>query len=201
MNIFPLGLAEGNFFDMKVIRQADFSSSKWSGGTTTQWVISPENASLQERNFDWRISSAQVETEESDFTLFEGYERILIPLEGTLEMEHQTPNGSIRQKVGEFELARFSGSWPTKGKGKLTDFNLIFKSIYNPKIHISSFGEETALKIEETVSVVVVLQGAVRWNNETIKFPVILLNTAHQASEITCLPGSRLIFIEINPAG
>lgn len=185
---------------MKVIRQADFLSSKWSGGTTTQWLIFPENATLQERNFDWRISSAQVETEVSDFTLFEGYERILIPLKGALEMEHQTPNGSIRQKVAEFELARFSGSWPTTGKGKLTDFNLIFKPTYNPRIHISRFDEETVLHIEEITSILVVLQGAVSWNNELIEAPLILLNTGQQSAEITCMAGSSLISIEMNAA-
>lgn len=185
---------------MKVIRQTDFVSSKWSGGTTTQWVIFPENATLQERNFDWRISSARVETEIADFTLFEGYERILIPLKGALEMEHQTPNGSIRQKVGEFELARFSGSWPTQGKGKLTDFNLIFLPVYQPKIHISRFTEETELKIEETTTVLILLEGAVRWNNETIEAPLILVNTGHQSAEITCLAGSGVISIEMNAA-
>lgn len=185
---------------MKVIRQADFVSSKWSGGTTAQWAISPENATLQERNFDWRISSAQVEVEESDFTLFEGYERILIPLKGALEMEHQTPNGSIRQKVGAFELARFSGSWPTKGKGKLTDFNLIFIPTYQPKIHISRLEEKTVLKIEETTSILVVLQGVVHWNNEPVEAPLILLNTERQSAEITCLAGSSLISIEMNAA-
>lgn len=183
---------------MKILTEADFLISNWSGGKTAQLFIFPEEATLAGRNFDWRISSATIETEESEFTSFDGYERILIPLKGKLEMEHQTPYGVIRQNVNQFELARFSGSWPTKGKGKLTDFNLIFKPNYHPKVRISRFSEETKLNLDETTTALFLTEGSFSINHQLIQAPALLINDSHQKTEITCFEDSRIISIEMN---
>jgi environmental stress-induced protein Ves len=186
---------------MKIVTEADFLISDWSGGKTTQLFIFPEGTTLSGRDFDWRISSAVIETEESDFTPFEGYERILIPLKGKLEMEHQTPNGIIQQNVTQFELARFSGSWPTKGKGKLTDFNLIFKPNYHPKVQISYFTGETRTNLEEMTSVLFLLSGSAMINDQLIQSPVLVLNNEHQKAEIMYFAESRVILVEMNLVG
>lgn len=186
---------------MKILTETDFLISTWSGGTTTQLFISPEGTSLSERNFDWRISSAQVETEESDFTLFDGYERILIPLKGKLEMEHQTPNGIIQQNVSEFQLARFSGSWQTKGKGKLTDFNVIFKPNYHPKVHVTHFSENTLFSMEETMHVLFLPEGIYTVNGQELRAPAMLINDQHLKLEVTCSANSRIISIEMDLVG
>lgn len=186
---------------MKILTETDFLISDWSGGTTTQLFIFPEGATLTGRNFDWRISSAVVETEESAFTHFDGYERILIPLKGKLEMEHETPGGVLQQNVNQFELARFNGSWATKGKGKLTDFNLIFKPSYNPKVQIFYFAEETALDLDETTTVLFLPAGSFIINDELVQSPALLLNDNHQKTKITCLAESRIISIEMNLVG
>lgn len=186
---------------MKILTEADFRISNWSGGTTTQLFISPEGATLAERNFDWRISSARVEEETSDFTLFDGYERILIPLKGKLEMEHQTPNGVIEQNVNEFELARFSGAWPTKGKGKLIDFNLIFKPNYHPKVQIIHFSEETKLELEETTTALFLQMGSFIVNDQLIQAPALVVNNQSHKVEISYQTESRVISIEMNLVG
>lgn len=186
---------------MKILTETDFLISKWSGGTTTQLFISPEGATLTERNFDWRISSAVVESEESDFSLFEGYERILIPLEGKLEMEHQTPNGIIHQNVAAFQLARFSGSWPTKAKGKLTDFNLIFKPNYHPKVHATRFEEQTTGVLDEAIGALFLLEGSCHVNGKQIQSPALLVNDAHQSFEISYSAGSCSVSVEMDLVG
>ncbi|MDF3028834.1 MAG: HutD-family protein [Fluviicola sp.] len=186
---------------MKIVTEADFLVSNWSGGKTTQLFIFPEGTTLSGRDFDWRISSAVIETEESDFTSFEGYERILIPLEGKLEMEHQTPNGIIQQNVNQFELARFSGSWPTKGKGKLTDFNLIFKSSYHPKVQISYYMEKTRMDLEEMTSVLFLISGSLMINNQHIHSPALVFNCEHQEAEIIYFAESRVILVEMSLVG
>ena len=183
---------------MKILTEPDFLISKWSGGTTTQLYIFPEDADLAKRNFDWRISSAVVENETSGFTLFEGYERILIPLKGRLEMEHQTPNGVFHQDVAEFQLARFSGSWETKGKGKLTDFNLIFRSVYHPKVHIAYFTEATHSEWEETTTALFLQEGACSVSDRYVHAPALILNDTHQRTTIRCSAGSRFISIEMD---
>ena len=46
----------------------DYVVSQWSGGTTTQLAIAPSGAQYGDRAFLWRLSSATVDLEESDFT-------------------------------------------------------------------------------------------------------------------------------------
>lgn len=185
---------------MKILTETDFLITDWTGGTTTQLFISPQGTTLSERNFDWRISSALVETETSDFTIFDGYERILIPLKGKLEMEHQTPNGVIQQNVSEFQLARFSGSWPTKAKGKLTDFNLIFKPNYHPKVHVTHYSEEKDGVIEGRAHVLFLQEGTFKADGQEIHAPAIVVNEEHEALNIICSAGSRIISIEMDLA-
>lgn len=60
--------------------------STWKGGKTEQLCIVPENASLQERNFDLRISSATIDLERSEFSDFTGYRRYLMKLEGDITL-------------------------------------------------------------------------------------------------------------------
>ena len=56
---------------------ADYQISTWSGGQTTQLFLSPKEGSYPDRTFDFRLSTATVEVEKSDFTDLTGYHRIL----------------------------------------------------------------------------------------------------------------------------
>lgn len=60
--------------------------STWKGGKTEQLCIVPIDASLQERNFDIRISSATIDLERSEFSDFTGYRRYLMKLEGDITL-------------------------------------------------------------------------------------------------------------------
>jgi len=76
---------------MKVrkIDKSQFKESVWSGGSTSQLYIYPEDADLNEKSFDFRISSAIIDVEESDFTAFPGFSRMLMVLDGELEIIHK----------------------------------------------------------------------------------------------------------------
>ena len=52
---------------------ADYQISTWSGGQTTQLFLSPEGGSYPDRTFDFRLSTATVEVEKSNFTDLTGY--------------------------------------------------------------------------------------------------------------------------------
>lgn len=106
----------------ELIKEQHKIRSNWSGGTTTQLYISPVEASYAERNFDLRISSAVVELEESDFTPLKGYSRILMILEGKLELIHKNQYSKV---LNRFDTDSFSGDWETSSKGKVIDFNLM----------------------------------------------------------------------------
>jgi hypothetical protein len=107
---------------IKKLTSKNFSTSNWSGGTTSQLYISPENSLFADRKFDFRISSAVVELEESDFTPMPGFSRILMVLEGELEIHHE---GHYSKVLKPFEIDEFSGDWKTSSKGRVVDFNLI----------------------------------------------------------------------------
>jgi uncharacterized protein len=109
---------------LEIIRKSDQITSAWSGGTTTQLYIYPENSSYQERNFLFRISTATVDTVESVFTRLPGVFRQLMILDGSLKIDH---TGRYSKILNKFETDSFEGDWETKGFGKVTDFNLMTK--------------------------------------------------------------------------
>lgn len=109
-------------YNIEIIRKSECMVSTWSGGTTTQLYIYPENASYVERNFKWRLSSAKVDAEESMFTSLPGISRILMIIEGEVFIKHQGHHSTV---LKAFEKDSFSGDWTTKCVGKATDFNLM----------------------------------------------------------------------------
>ena len=88
--------------------------TKWSGGSTRQLAIFPFDANLADRNFIFRISTASVETETSVFSKFDGFRRILMILEGELEIWHK---GHHTKKLNTFDTDVFDGSWETTASG------------------------------------------------------------------------------------
>lgn len=109
---------------VQIIKKEDQLTTRWSGGTTTQLAIYPENALYSERNFLWRISSAEVELPESIFTHLPGIKRIILPVTGELYLEHV---GKYKKILKPFEQDCFYGDWITRSRGKVTDFNLMMK--------------------------------------------------------------------------
>ena len=66
---------------MRILRAADYRVMPWKngGGTTTEIMVSPDGAGLDD--FDWRISMARVEGS-GPFSSFAGIDRTLSVLEG-----------------------------------------------------------------------------------------------------------------------
>ncbi|MGE7596362.1 HutD/Ves family protein [Peribacillus frigoritolerans] len=109
-------------FSLKIIRKSEQITSLWSGGKTTQLAIYPEEADYSKRDFKWRISTAEVEVEESLFTHLPGIQRIIMILDGEMSLQHK---GKPSMHLSPFEQDRFDGGWTTRSIGKVTDFNLM----------------------------------------------------------------------------
>ncbi len=109
-------------YHTEVIRKNDLLTSEWSGGTTTQLMIYPQDSLYSERNFKWRLSSAKVEVEESTFTNLPGIWRLIMVIEGELKLEHK---GHHKANLQPFQQDSFSGEYETRSYGKVTDFNLM----------------------------------------------------------------------------
>ena len=70
-----------------VLTKEQYIATPWSGGVTSQLAIAPEGAVYANRDFLWRLSSATVELEHSDFTPLPDYYRYLSVLKGEIQVK------------------------------------------------------------------------------------------------------------------
>lgn len=105
-------------------RQEDYSTSQWMGGNTTELAIYPKTSKYLDRNFIWRLSSATIDVEESDFSKLPDYNRVLMVLEGEVVLSYE---GQRVARLKALEQDRFDGGWKTKSFGKITDYNLMVR--------------------------------------------------------------------------
>lgn len=118
--------------DDKIVRYSkDLITNTWAGGTTTELFIFPAEAQYKQFNFDFRLSYATVEVEESAFTFMPGVTRHLLILEGAIDLFHES---SDPVKLNRFQSHVFNGETPTKAKGKVTDFNLMVRNGFAGKL-------------------------------------------------------------------
>ncbi len=134
-------------------KEENYSISNWSGGKTKELAIYPKGQKYIDRDFIWRLSSATVDLEESDFTRLPDYDRVLMVLDGEVVLEY---NGERVAKLKTLEQDSFDGAWKTKSFGKITDFNLMvrkgnrgFLDVIRPQNEKQMFGssEETELPL------------------------------------------------------
>lgn len=109
-------------YSFEIIRKEEQTTNTWSGGTTTQIAIFPRHAVYSQRDFVWRLSSATVELEESNFTSLPGIWRLIMVLEGQMQLCHEGHHSILLKPL---EQDSFSGDWITKSYGKVRDFNLM----------------------------------------------------------------------------
>lgn len=116
---------------MNLVTKQQQKVSEWSGGTTTELLISPINATVGEQNFDFRISTAKVLVEKSEFTSFPKHNRKLAILEGKLKIQH---NQSDWYTLNAGEQTEFKGGWVTHSEGQVVDFNVIYNDNYQVEL-------------------------------------------------------------------
>lgn len=104
-------------------RSSQYNQSTWSGGKTTEIFLFPPEADYQRRTFDYRISSATIDEQYSIFTVLPGYNRLLMPLEGSVTLT----NSEQTVRLETYDVGEFDGELSTTSAGKCVDFNLIYK--------------------------------------------------------------------------
>lgn len=107
-----------------ILGSVNYKTSKWQGGKTTELFIYPPEADYQKRNFLFRLSTATVETEKSDFTTLDDFFRRLMVLEGKITIKHED---RYSRQLNKFDSDEFEGGWKTSSEGKCIDFNLMTK--------------------------------------------------------------------------
>lgn len=108
-----------------LVAATEFQTSTWSGGTSTQLWIYPKGASLAERDFDFRLSSAMVEAS-GPFSDFSGYDRLLIVLSGQMSLTVDGVKGAaeLGADTAPFEFVGSSQIHAELGSAAVEDFNL-----------------------------------------------------------------------------
>lgn len=102
----------------------DYKVMPWKngGGTTTELYAEPDPAG----GFLWRVSIAAI-TADGPFSLFEGYDRHIMALDGAGMILSRGPVGEIAV-APLFTPRSFSGDWTISARltgGPVRDFNLI----------------------------------------------------------------------------
>lgn len=153
-----------------------FKTSLWSGGTTTELYIYPEDAVYKEGNFQCRISSATVEVERSEFTSLPGVKRYLSIFSGNLKMIH---GEEIEVNLKPYEVDRFDGGTPTVSFGKVVDFNLMLKNGGDGKMETALLNPGEILKLQpeegENLLAVYVKEGKIKVEEDSAEKEELVL--------------------------
>lgn len=110
--------------DIQHITGSDYPTSTWAGGITRQIAIYPEDAQYADRDFAWRLSSARVDLEQSDFTPLPDYDRFIAVLAGSIQLSHE---GGAWVQLAPYRAHAFDGAAATRCLGRCTDFNLMLR--------------------------------------------------------------------------
>lgn len=108
----------------RIITPEEYETGVWSGVTTTQLAIYPPGASYADRNFIFRLSSATVDTEQSEFTHLPDYDRWLMIFEGRARLVHDSEK---EVTLNPYECDAFDGGISTVSFGRVTDYNLMLR--------------------------------------------------------------------------
>ena len=167
---------------LQKLTKDDYIVSSWSGGTTTQLAIFPPGARYADRNFLWRVSSATVELDESDFTPLPDYDRLISTLEGEIVLTH---NGGAPIRLRPFEIHAFSGADATHSTGRCTDFNLMLR-------RGKAAGSMELLKLTETPTALSAAAHILRHDAAEQLLLCCIEGTA-QINQIPLAPGETLL--------
>jgi environmental stress-induced protein Ves len=124
----------------------DFKTKQWSGGNTTELYIFPPTADFGKGNFDFRISTATVEVEKSNFTALPNVSRHLMVLEGEITIAHKNHH-SVHLTTNDIDS--FKGDWETTSIGTCVDFNLM--TTENTKGNLSSISINSNKRIQSSL--------------------------------------------------
>lgn len=133
-----------------IIKTDEYTTTNWSGGTTTELFIYPKDSKYKELDFKFRISSATVELDQSEFTTLDKVYRFIAPLDNILKLTH---DGQEYIQLNPYQVYEFKGDIKTTSIGKAKDFNLMIKDGANGSLESIKINDEyiidKTLKVEK----------------------------------------------------
>ncbi len=183
---------------IRIQKEKDCKVVNWANGTSTELFVFPADGNFQTRDFTFRISTATVEAEETTFSDFFGLTRILMILEGNINLIHE---GRYSKQLAPFDQDTFDGSWLTKSQGKVRDFNVMFKENVAGKVSHFAINEEQSesFTLSGTHDFFFVQNGSFHFNDLEIQKNDLLIieREGAESIELTCLEAGDLVKVEI----
>lgn len=132
--------------ETRIIKPEHFNSTVWSGGISREILIFPPDAEYGPRNFQYRVSTAVVESRESVFTDLPDYNRFIIPLSGELTLTIDQK----RHHLAPFSILAFDGAAKTSSLSgpNLTDLNLMVRKGYSADIKVVYYEDLMEMDLE-----------------------------------------------------
>jgi environmental stress-induced protein Ves len=175
----------------------------WTSGTSTELFVFPADGNFQTRDFDYRISTATVEAEETNFSDFSGLTRILLVLNGKLTLIHEN---RYTKELATFDQDRFDGAWKTRSKGKVQDFNVMFTENYEAELNHFSLSENDKREIylDSKLHFYFVFNGKFHLNGQRVNSGdlIEIQPSELQKLDFFCLESGNIIetkIVKINP--
>lgn len=175
-------------------------TTQWSGGTTTELFIYPPGSDYGKRNFQFRISSATIDVDESVFTKLPGISRKLMILNGSVDIIHRD---KYAKRLGKFEKDVFSGDWDTMSIGRATDFNLMTSGkVTGDIVHFELMqnGKLPAVVSHAEMVVLYIFTGSVLIEGKAIESGDIVIfdsNDDYIGSEISTTSTADIILVSL----
>ena len=183
---------------IRIQKEKDCKVVNWANGTSTELFVFPTDGNFQTRDFTFRISTATVEAEETTFSDFSSLTRILMILEGNINLIHE---GRYSKQLAPFDQDTFDGSWPTKSQGKVRDFNVMFKENVEGKIEHFTIneGQSELFTLSGTYDFFFVQKGSFRFNDlEIQKNDLLIIEREEKESiDLECIEATDLVKVEI----
>ncbi|MEG2144665.1 MAG: HutD family protein [Oscillospiraceae bacterium] len=164
---------------MQKITPEEFIVTDWAGGKTEEIAIFPKGKIYGDRDFDFRISSATVEGEESKFTALPDYNRFLAVLTGEVRLLNETAKEKF--KLTPYKIYAFDGGDSIISHGQCRDFNLMVKKDSccgsMTTTRLSREAQVLSFKSNETV-LIFCGEGKITLEMEGDKLPLLALESA-----------------------
>lgn len=106
-------------------RKNDQIMTNWSGGSTRELVTWPKNTSATENEEClFEVTSSTMDYEETDYTVYIGFDSILMVIDGEMLLEHEDGTST---KLTPYKIDRFNRDIKTRSKGLATDYEIMLK--------------------------------------------------------------------------
>ncbi|MEY4615594.1 MAG: hypothetical protein RJB66_554 [Pseudomonadota bacterium] len=182
----------------QLLKASNYRKMPWKNkkGVTSEIYIHPQESNLENLNFEFRLSSAPI-IEDTVFSKFSGFERILIPIRGSGFML----NGHIYEK---FEAAHFAGDADTHCdliEGEVLDLGLIYDPQFmQAQVKLINF--EKSLKIttsKDSIFLVYILTGSARIGDQEGQTNDCWVVSQSESIHFESSKKAMLAFFTLNP--